>query len=47
MIAACGHEDILGYFAGTVCRPCADKGHAKATGKAASPDKERKGERHG
>lgn len=31
--ATCGHEDMLGYFAGTVCRDCARKGHKKAMGK--------------
>ncbi len=31
--AKCGHEDMLGYFAGTVCRDCARKGHKKAMGK--------------
>ena len=33
MIAKCGHEDPLGYFAGTVCRKCANKGYKKATGR--------------
>lgn len=31
--AKCGHEDLLGYFSGTVCKNCARKGHKKATGK--------------
>ena len=31
--AKCGHEDPLGYFAGTVCRKCANKGYKKATGR--------------
>ena len=33
MTAKCGHEDMLGYFAGTVCGKCARKGHKKAMGK--------------
>lgn len=33
MIAKCGHEDSLGYFAGTVCGKCARKAHKKAMGK--------------
>ena len=33
MVAKCGHEDALGYFAGTVCGKCARKGHKKAMGK--------------
>jgi hypothetical protein len=33
MIAKCGHEDALGYFAGTVCGKCARKNHKKAMGK--------------
>lgn len=33
MTATCGHEDALGYFAGTVCKNCARKGHKKAMGK--------------
>ena len=31
--AKCGHEDPLGYFAGTVCGKCARKNHKKAMGK--------------
>lgn len=33
MKAKCGHEDMLGYFAGTVCGKCARKGQKKAMGK--------------
>jgi hypothetical protein len=33
MVAKCGHEDALGYFAGTVCGKCARKAHKKAMGK--------------
>ena len=33
MIAKCGHEDSLGYFAGTVCGKCARKSHKKAMGR--------------
>ena len=33
MVAKCGHEDSLGYFAGTVCKSCARKNHKKAMGK--------------
>jgi len=33
MTATCGHEDALGYFAGTVCGKCARKAHKKAMGK--------------
>jgi PHP family Zn ribbon phosphoesterase len=33
MVAKCGHEDPLGYFAGTVCGKCARKNHKKAMGK--------------
>lgn len=35
--AKCGHQDMLGYFAGTTCRKCADKGHRKVTGKTTTP----------
>lgn len=31
-IAKCGHSDLLGYFAGTVCMECAKQGHKQATG---------------
>lgn len=31
--AKCGHEDMLGYFAGTVCGKCARKAQKKAMGK--------------
>jgi hypothetical protein len=31
--AKCGHRDMLGYYADTVCGPCARKGHKKAMGK--------------
>ena len=31
-IAKCGHKDLLGYFAGTVCMACAKEGHKQATG---------------
>jgi hypothetical protein len=31
--AKCGHEDMLGYFAGTVCGNCARKAQKKAMGK--------------
>jgi hypothetical protein len=31
MTAKCGHEDPLGYFAGTVCNKCAKEGYRKAT----------------
>lgn len=31
--ATCGHLDTFGYFARTVCRRCARRGHAEATGK--------------
>lgn len=33
MTAKCGHEDSLGYFAGTVCGKCARKNHKKAMGR--------------
>jgi len=33
MVAKCGHEDPLGYMAGTVCGKCARKGHKKAMGR--------------
>jgi hypothetical protein len=33
MTAKCGHQDLLGYFAGTVCGKCARKNHKKAMGK--------------
>ena len=33
MVAKCGHEDSLGYFAGTVCGKCARKNHKKAMGR--------------
>jgi hypothetical protein len=33
MKATCGHEDPMGYFAGTVCKSCARKGHSKAMGR--------------
>ena len=33
MKAKCGHDDALGYFAGTVCGKCAKANHAKAVGK--------------
>ena len=33
MAAKCGHQDPLGYFAGTVCGKCARKNHKKAMGK--------------
>ena len=33
MTAKCGHEDALGYFAGTVCGKCARKNHKKAMGR--------------
>jgi hypothetical protein len=33
MIAKCGHEDMLGYFAGTVCGKCVRKNHKKAMGR--------------
>ena len=33
MKATCGHEDPLGYFAGTVCGKCARKNHKKAMGR--------------
>lgn len=32
MTAKCGHHDMLGYFAGTVCGECAKQGHKQATG---------------
>jgi hypothetical protein len=32
-LATCGHEDSLGYFAGTVCGKCSKAGHKKAMGK--------------
>ena len=32
MKAKCGHEDMLGYFSGTVCGKCARKNHRKAMG---------------
>jgi hypothetical protein len=28
-IATCGHEDLLGYFAGTPCGPCVRDAHRK------------------
>ena len=31
--AKCGHRDMLGYYADTVCKSCARKGHKKAMGK--------------
>ena len=33
MVAKCGHEDMLGYFAGTFCGKCAKKNHKKAMGR--------------
>jgi PHP family Zn ribbon phosphoesterase len=33
MTAKCGHEDALGYFAGTVCGKCARRNQKKAMGK--------------
>lgn len=33
MVAKCGHEDPLGFIAGTVCDKCAREGHAKAMGR--------------
>ena len=33
MKAKCGHEDPLGYFAGTVCGKCARKNQRKAMGR--------------
>ena len=33
MKAKCGHSDMLGYLANTVCRKCAVKNHKKAMGK--------------
>jgi len=30
MIARCGHNDPLGYLAGTVCGKCARRNHRKA-----------------
>ena len=33
LLATCGHEDSLGYFANTVCGKCARDGHHKAVGK--------------
>ena len=33
MTAKCGHEDALGYFAGTVCGKCARKNQKKAMGR--------------
>jgi hypothetical protein len=33
MLATCGHEDVLGYMANTVCKKCARAGHKKAMGK--------------
>jgi hypothetical protein len=33
MKATCGHEDPLGYMAGTVCGKCARKNHKKAMGR--------------
>jgi hypothetical protein len=33
MLANCGHEDMLGYLAGTVCGKCARANHRKALGK--------------
>jgi len=31
--AKCGHEDMLGYFANTVCGKCARKNHKQTMGK--------------
>jgi hypothetical protein len=31
MLATCGHEDSLGYFANTPCGKCVRKAHRKAT----------------
>jgi hypothetical protein len=31
MLAKCGHEDALGYFADTYCKQCADNGHKQTT----------------
>ncbi len=31
MLAKCGHEDALGYFANTYCKQCANNGHKKIT----------------
>lgn len=33
LLATCGHEDSLGYFANTVCGKCARYNHKKALGK--------------
>lgn len=33
MKATCGHEDPIGYFAGTVCKKCANKSYKKAMGR--------------
>ena len=33
LLAICGHEDSLGYFANTVCGKCARANHEKALGK--------------
>jgi hypothetical protein len=35
--AKCGHQDLLGYFANTYCRKCADAGHRKVTGSTTTP----------
>jgi hypothetical protein len=36
-IAACGHDDLLGYFTNTPCKPCMIA-QAKATGFFPTPD---------
>jgi hypothetical protein len=33
LYATCGHEDGLGYFAGTPCAKCTKAAHKKAVGK--------------
>lgn len=32
-VALCGHEDMIGYLAGTPCAKCVKVAHAKATGR--------------
>lgn len=33
LMARCGHEDLLGYFANTPCGKCVRKAHRKAVSK--------------
>lgn len=33
LLATCGHEDLLGYFANTSCGPCAVANHRRVAGR--------------